>query len=354
MPQEYGTFFSPNSPLAAWLRPKKSEDALEAGSLSHEDKSGAPSPLGGIAPGSPTLFHNTPTNSDGSTPSFAAPESVLLFGLSANPPTGQAGHAGIVKFLKAQNQWDEIWVLPVYKHMHVKNRLLVDFEDRFQMCRLNFLPPPSSSSSITASPSAPAKSRTRVRVTRLEKEVADHYIEEAAARGKGPEAVKVGTIDVVMYAKERLPNTEFSLVLGTDTFNDMKKGKWKRGRELLDLVSVVIVSRPGVSYALQDDDVTNPRLHFFNVPSLGEVSSTAVRKTTDLRLLREVLEPRVLEYIRERGLYALGRVEGGMGWGAGGGGAGGGRTAASSFYSYTRGKRGGGGGGRGGQGKVQM
>jgi nicotinic acid mononucleotide adenylyltransferase len=91
----------------------------------------------------------------------------------------------------------------------------------------------------------------------------------------------------------------------------MKKGKWKRGRELLDLVSVVIVSRPGVSYALQEDDVTNPRLHFYNVPSLGEVSSTAVRKTTDLRMLREVLEPRVLEYIRERGLYALGRLEGG-------------------------------------------
>jgi len=99
--------------------------------------------------------------------------------------------------------------------------------------------------------------------------------------------------------------------VGTDTFNDMKKGKWKHGRELLDLVSVVIVSRPGVSYALQEEDVTNPRLHFYNVPSLGEVSSTAVRKTTDLKLLREVVEPRVLEYIRERGLYALGRVEGG-------------------------------------------
>ncbi len=224
MPQEYGTFFSPNSPLAAWLRPKKSEDALEAGSSSYEDKSGAPSPLGGIAPGSPTLFHNTTTNGNGSTPGIPVAESVLLFGLSANPPTGQAGHAGIVKFLKAQNQWDEIWVLPVYKHMHAKNRLLVDFEDRFQMCRLNFLPPPSSSSSITASPSAPAKSRTRVRVTRLEKEVADHYIEEAAARGKGPEAVKVGTIDVVMYAKERLPNTEFSLVLG-----EWGKGGRERG-----------------------------------------------------------------------------------------------------------------------------
>ena len=35
-----------------------------------------------------------------------------------------------------------------------------------------------------------------------------------ASRGQRPETVKVGTIDVVMYAKERLPNTEFSLVLG--------------------------------------------------------------------------------------------------------------------------------------------
>lgn len=30
--------------------------------------------------------------------------------------------------------------MPVYKHMHAKNALLADFEDRFQMCRLNFLP----------------------------------------------------------------------------------------------------------------------------------------------------------------------------------------------------------------------
>ena len=28
----------------------------------------------------------------------------------------------------------------MYKHMHAKNALLVDFEDRYQMCRLNFLP----------------------------------------------------------------------------------------------------------------------------------------------------------------------------------------------------------------------
>jgi nicotinic acid mononucleotide adenylyltransferase len=46
---------------------------------------------------------------------------------------------------------------------------------------------------------------------------------------------------------------------GTDTFNDIKKGKWKRGRELLELVSVVVVSRPGVPYAIHEEDLVNPR-----------------------------------------------------------------------------------------------
>jgi len=62
---------------------------------------------------------------------------------------------------------------------------------------------------------------------RLEKEVADHYIEEAAARGQVPETVKVGTIDVVLYARERLPNTELSLVLG----KWVGKGGREEGRE---------------------------------------------------------------------------------------------------------------------------
>ncbi len=46
----------------------------------------------------------------GLDPHGNGPASVLLFGLSANPPTGRGGHAGIVSFLQAQGQWDEIWV----------------------------------------------------------------------------------------------------------------------------------------------------------------------------------------------------------------------------------------------------
>lgn len=56
---------------------------------------------------------------------------VCLFGTSANPPTGLGGHAGIVKFLASMIRddqsnellFDEVRVLPVYKHMFQVSRL---------------------------------------------------------------------------------------------------------------------------------------------------------------------------------------------------------------------------------------
>ena len=42
---------------------------------------------------------------------------VCLFGTSANPPTGKGGHLGIVKELAKSCKFDEIRVLPVYRHM---------------------------------------------------------------------------------------------------------------------------------------------------------------------------------------------------------------------------------------------
>jgi hypothetical protein len=41
---------------------------------------------------------------------------ICLFGLSADPPTGYGGHVGIVQTLQQQRIWDEVWVMPVYRH----------------------------------------------------------------------------------------------------------------------------------------------------------------------------------------------------------------------------------------------
>lgn len=42
---------------------------------------------------------------------------VCLFGLSADPPTGQGGHLGIVAHLASMEMFDQVHVLPVYSHM---------------------------------------------------------------------------------------------------------------------------------------------------------------------------------------------------------------------------------------------
>ena len=42
---------------------------------------------------------------------------VCLFGLSADPPTGHGGHLGIVAHLASMEMFDEVRVIPVYRHM---------------------------------------------------------------------------------------------------------------------------------------------------------------------------------------------------------------------------------------------
>lgn len=41
---------------------------------------------------------------------------------------------------------------------------------------------------------------------------------------------------------------------GTDTYVDLKQGKWKRGGELETLVELVVVERPGVKHELNYEE----------------------------------------------------------------------------------------------------
>jgi ATP-binding cassette subfamily B (MDR/TAP) protein 1 len=51
-----------------------------------------------------------------SPPPYSPRKKVCLFGLSADPPTGTGGHVGIVQKLASLPNFDEIRVLPVYRH----------------------------------------------------------------------------------------------------------------------------------------------------------------------------------------------------------------------------------------------
>ncbi len=128
-------------------------------------------------------------------------------------------------------------------------------------------------------------------------------------------------------------NIEFTLALGADTFIDLVSGKWRRSEEVLKLVEyrIVVFRRlseedDASSVEIQQHDKvkecisklqqrvdlkTPPAITVTEIPTdtkseMGvSVSSSAARNTTDEALLREILSADVLEYIRERKMYAF-------------------------------------------------
>lgn len=59
---------------------------------------------------------------------------IVLFGLSANPPT--MGHVLILQYISSIADFDEILVIPVYEHAVKDN--LIEFHHRLEMCKLAF------------------------------------------------------------------------------------------------------------------------------------------------------------------------------------------------------------------------
>jgi nicotinate (nicotinamide) nucleotide adenylyltransferase len=173
------------------------------------------------------------------------------------------GHAGIVSWGAAREDVDEIWVLPVYRHAFEEKREMPSFEHRMAMAKIAFEP---------LSP--------KVKVLDVERRLAD------------PSKL-VGTIDVVRHLMREHPDVELGLLLGADTYRDLMAGRWKESDALRKLVRLVPVSRKGVDESLGG-------------PVLEEISSTDCRRTDDAAELARVLQPEVLAYIRDHGLYAFG------------------------------------------------
>jgi len=218
---------------------------------------------------------------------------VAVFGLSADPPTGEGGHAGIVRWCASEltvparrgepdsglRRVDEVWVLPVYRHIFRAKTGMTAYEHRLAMARLAFTDLEGA--------------RVPVRVLETERE-----LQQAAAQAsRPPPTTRIGTYDVMRRLMRDSPSTRFVLVLGADTYADLRAGKWAHSIELQDLVEVVALPRVGLPFA---GTVPTP-------PNLDPVSSSLARSSTDLAYLRRALQPQVLDYILEHRLYTVGQ-----------------------------------------------
>ena len=100
------------------------------------------------------------------------------------------------------------------------------------------------------------------------------------------------TLDTVNELSIKYPNTNFTLILGSDAVKSI--GQWHKSTELLQKVKVLVINRPG-STPSDFDEV--------NIKAL-DISSTKVRKSISEREnVSNLLPAKVVTFIREYGLY---------------------------------------------------
>jgi nicotinate-nucleotide adenylyltransferase len=106
------------------------------------------------------------------------------------------------------------------------------------------------------------------------------------------------TITTLLHLKEKYPEHEFALIMGSDNLSTFHK--WKNYEEILKYHQLYIYPRPlqsGENYK------QHPQVNFVDAPVM-EISSTFIRQAiADKKDVRYLLPDNVYEYVREMHFY---------------------------------------------------
>jgi nicotinate-nucleotide adenylyltransferase len=105
------------------------------------------------------------------------------------------------------------------------------------------------------------------------------------------------TIDTLTYLKEKYPQHEFSIIMGSDSFQNL--GKWKNASVLIENYQFLVFERPGYVF----ENPLNARATIMNAPLL-EISSTHIREMVKQgKSIRFLVPEKVQEEIVANGYY---------------------------------------------------
>jgi nicotinate-nucleotide adenylyltransferase len=105
------------------------------------------------------------------------------------------------------------------------------------------------------------------------------------------------TIDTLTYLKEKYPKNEFSIVMGSDSFQNI--GKWKNHEKILRDNHIIVYKRRGF-----DVKVAHPNFTILDKPPLLEISATDIRKLIkDGKSIRYLVPDKAAEEIEACGYY---------------------------------------------------
>lgn len=106
------------------------------------------------------------------------------------------------------------------------------------------------------------------------------------------------TIDTLTYLDEKFPSHEFSVIMGSDSFQNLPE--WKNYNQLLKNYSVYVYERPGFK---PDNIYPNADINILKAPLL-EISSTYIRKIIkNGKSIRYLVPEKVRLEIEQNGYY---------------------------------------------------
>ncbi|MEO5583825.1 MAG: nicotinate (nicotinamide) nucleotide adenylyltransferase [Flavobacteriales bacterium] len=112
------------------------------------------------------------------------------------------------------------------------------------------------------------------------------------------------TADTLAFMRERWPQHQFSLIIGSDNLASLHE--WKDASLMLEKTPVLVYPRNGLEEHLaQADLLYHPSVTVLPDAPQTPVSSTGIRvRLRNWLPVDGLLDPKVLAYIRQNGLYA--------------------------------------------------
>lgn len=105
------------------------------------------------------------------------------------------------------------------------------------------------------------------------------------------------TIDTLTYLREKYPQHQFSIIIGSDSFQNLPK--WKNFDLLIKEYPFIIYKRPG----FEINDTWNARVTILDAPML-DISATAIRNNIrEGKSIRYLVEEKVREEIEGNNYY---------------------------------------------------
>jgi nicotinate-nucleotide adenylyltransferase len=105
------------------------------------------------------------------------------------------------------------------------------------------------------------------------------------------------TIDTLTYLQEKYPSHEFTVIMGSDSFENLQK--WKNYEQLLKNYEIVVYERPG--HPVQDPIIQHVTI--LKAPLL-EISATHIRQSIkNNKSIRFLVPDAVKEEIERNGYY---------------------------------------------------